>query len=184
MTGALCCAQLRNGDPCSSVATHEEFCAYHAALADELGSDVVANGDQTKKRNARQREPVIDEIYVTNADGSRAAERLTESAPARQRLLLVAVAARDPCRRRRRAALEPLDPSARAGMQWSAWTSGLGCASVRALRSCTSATSKAARRFARRRSDPRPRCIAGGVPRILEGPVCRASNEADAAPSI
>ena len=125
-----------------------------------------------------------DEIYVTNADGSRAAERLTESAPARQRLLLVAVAARDPCRRRRRADLEPLDPSARAGMQWSAWTSGLGCASVRALRSRTSATSKAARRFARRRSDPRPRCIAGGVPRILEGPVCRASNEADAAPSI
>ena len=33
-----------------------------------------------------------DEIYVTSADGSWAAERLTESAPARQRLLLVAVA--------------------------------------------------------------------------------------------
>ena len=61
MTGALCSAKLRNGDPCRSVATHGEFCAYHAALADELGDDVVANGDQTKRRNARQREPVIAE---------------------------------------------------------------------------------------------------------------------------
>ena len=61
MTGALCSAKLRNGDPCRSVATHDEFCAYHAALADDLGHDVVANGDQTKKRNARQREPVIAE---------------------------------------------------------------------------------------------------------------------------
>jgi hypothetical protein len=59
MTGALCSARLRNGDLCRSVATHEEFCAYHAALADELGHDAIANGDQTKKRNARQRAPVI-----------------------------------------------------------------------------------------------------------------------------
>ena len=61
MTGALCSAKLRNGDPCRSVATHDEFCAYHAALADKLGDDVIANGDQTKKRNTRQREPVIAE---------------------------------------------------------------------------------------------------------------------------
>ena len=61
MTGALCSARLRNGEPCCSVATHDGFCAYHAALADELGADVVANGDQTKKRNARQRVPVIAE---------------------------------------------------------------------------------------------------------------------------
>ena len=61
MTGALCSARLRNGDPCRSVATHNEFCAYHAALADEAGDAVVANGDHTKKRNARQREPVIAE---------------------------------------------------------------------------------------------------------------------------
>jgi hypothetical protein len=61
MTGALCSARLRNGDPCRSVATHGEFCAYHAALADELGQDVIANGDQTKKRNARHRVPVIAE---------------------------------------------------------------------------------------------------------------------------
>ena len=37
------------------------FCAYHAVLGDELGWDIVTNGDQTKKRNARQREPVIAE---------------------------------------------------------------------------------------------------------------------------
>ena len=61
MTGALCSARLRNGEPCCSVATHDGFCPYHAALADELGADVVANGDQTKKRNARQRVPVIAE---------------------------------------------------------------------------------------------------------------------------
>jgi hypothetical protein len=61
MTGALCSARLRNGDRCRSVATHGEFCAYHAALAEDLGVDVVANGDQIKKRNARQRAPVIAE---------------------------------------------------------------------------------------------------------------------------
>ena len=59
MTGALCSAKLRNGDLCRSVATHGEFCRYHAVLAEELGVDVVANGDQVKKRNARQRVPVI-----------------------------------------------------------------------------------------------------------------------------
>src|SRR4249919_3007562 len=36
MTGALCSARLRNGDPCRSIATRNEFCAYHAAVADEL----------------------------------------------------------------------------------------------------------------------------------------------------
>jgi hypothetical protein len=61
MTGALCSARLRNREQCRSVATHDEFCVYHAALADELGSDVVANGDQMKRRNARQRAPVIAE---------------------------------------------------------------------------------------------------------------------------
>lgn len=60
-TGALCSAKLRSGDPCRSVATINEFCAYHAALADQLGSDVVTNGDQLKRRNAWQREPVIAE---------------------------------------------------------------------------------------------------------------------------
>jgi hypothetical protein len=61
VSAALCSAKLRNGDPCRSVATHEEFCAYHAALAGELGSGAVANGDHTKTRNARQRLPVIAE---------------------------------------------------------------------------------------------------------------------------
>ena len=61
MTGALCSAKLRNGDPCRSVATQGEFCGYHRALAEELGYDLVANGGQTKRRNARQREPVTAE---------------------------------------------------------------------------------------------------------------------------
>ena len=59
--GALCSAKLRNGDPCRSVATQGEFCGYHRALAEELGYDLVADGGQTKRRNARQREPVIAE---------------------------------------------------------------------------------------------------------------------------
>lgn len=61
MPGVLCSARLRNGDPCRSVATQGEFCGYHRALAEELGYDLVANGGQTKRRNARQREPVIAE---------------------------------------------------------------------------------------------------------------------------
>ena len=59
--GALCSAKLRNGDPCRSVATQGEFCGYHRALAEELGYDLVADGGQTKRRNARQREPVTAE---------------------------------------------------------------------------------------------------------------------------
>jgi hypothetical protein len=61
VSAALGSAKLRDGSPCRSVATHDEFRAYHAALADELGSDVVANCDHTKTRNARQRLPVIGE---------------------------------------------------------------------------------------------------------------------------
>lgn len=61
MIGALCSARLRNGEACRSVATQDEFCAYHAALAAELGWDTVANGGQTMRRNARQRLPVIAE---------------------------------------------------------------------------------------------------------------------------
>ena len=61
MIGALCSAKLRNGDPCRSVATDNRFCAYHTVLAAELGWDTVTNGGQTKRRNARQREPVIAE---------------------------------------------------------------------------------------------------------------------------
>jgi hypothetical protein len=61
MTAALCSATLRNGDPCRSVATQGAFCGCHRALAEELGYDLVANGGQTKRRNARQREPVTAE---------------------------------------------------------------------------------------------------------------------------
>jgi hypothetical protein len=42
MTGALCSVKLRNGDACQSVATEGEFYANHAALAAELGAEVVS----------------------------------------------------------------------------------------------------------------------------------------------
>ena len=61
MTGATCAAKLRDASPCRSAATDGEFCAYHAAMADQLGSETVVNGDQVKRRNARQRAPVIAE---------------------------------------------------------------------------------------------------------------------------
>ena len=51
MSGVLCVAKLRSGSPCRSAATDGQFCAYHAALADHLGNDAVANGDHTKQRN-------------------------------------------------------------------------------------------------------------------------------------
>ena len=59
MSGVLCVAKLRSGSPCRSAATDGQFCAYHAALADHLGNDAVANGDHTKQRNPRQRERVL-----------------------------------------------------------------------------------------------------------------------------
>ena len=58
---ALCSAKLPDGSPCRSVATDGKFCAYHAAMADQLGPQTVVNGDQQKRRNARQRVPVIAE---------------------------------------------------------------------------------------------------------------------------
>jgi hypothetical protein len=61
VTAALCSARLRDGSVCRSVATDGGFCAYHAAMADQLGSETVVNGDQQKRRNARQRAPVIAE---------------------------------------------------------------------------------------------------------------------------
>jgi hypothetical protein len=79
MNGALCSAKLRNVDPCRSVATDGEFCAYHAALAAELGSAAVANGDHAKMRNARQRLPVVAEAepleLSTSASSSPSAVR-------------------------------------------------------------------------------------------------------------
>jgi hypothetical protein len=61
MAGATCAAKLRDGSQCRSAATHAEFCAYHAAMAEQLGQDMVMNGDQTKRRNARHRAPVVAE---------------------------------------------------------------------------------------------------------------------------
>jgi hypothetical protein len=61
VTAALCRAKLRDGSPCRSVATDAEFCAYHAAMADQLGPEAVMNGDQLKRRNVRQRVAVAAE---------------------------------------------------------------------------------------------------------------------------
>ena len=61
MTGATCAAKLRDASPCRSAATGGEFCAYHAAMADQLGTEPVVNGDQLKRRNARQRALVVAE---------------------------------------------------------------------------------------------------------------------------
>jgi hypothetical protein len=61
MTGAICAAQLRDGTQCRSVATDGQFCAHHAALAAEVGTDAVSNGSHTKRRNARERVPVLAE---------------------------------------------------------------------------------------------------------------------------
>ena len=70
MIGALCSARLRNGEACRSVATHDEFCAYHAALAEELGNAIVVNGDHTKRWNAGQRPPVIAESEPVELNAS------------------------------------------------------------------------------------------------------------------
>jgi hypothetical protein len=59
MAGAICAAKLRDGSQCQSAATHAEFCAYHAAMVEQRGQDVTMNGDQTKRRNARHRAPVV-----------------------------------------------------------------------------------------------------------------------------
>ena len=61
MTGATCAAKLRDASPCRSAATGGEFRAYHAAMADQLGTEPVVNGDQLKRRNARQRALVVAE---------------------------------------------------------------------------------------------------------------------------
>ena len=61
MTGAICAAQLRDGSQCRSVATDGQFCAHHASLAAEVGTEAVSNGRHTKRRNARERVPVLAE---------------------------------------------------------------------------------------------------------------------------
>jgi hypothetical protein len=84
MTGATCAAKLRDGTQCRSVATHGEFCGYHAAMADQLGPEAVTNGEQHKRRNARERAPVLAESepiepssIPLNASGVRPALALT-----------------------------------------------------------------------------------------------------------
>ena len=84
MTGATRAAKLRDGTQCRSVATHGEFCGYHAAMADQLGPEAVTNGEQHKRRNARERAPVLAESepiepssIPLNASGVRPALALT-----------------------------------------------------------------------------------------------------------
>jgi hypothetical protein len=43
------------------VAIHEQFCAHHSKLAAEFGDEAAATGDYHKRRNARERVPVIAE---------------------------------------------------------------------------------------------------------------------------
>jgi hypothetical protein len=51
MTGAICSAKLRNGDPCRSAANDGEFCAYHAALA------AVDRGDEALRSELEKWKP-------------------------------------------------------------------------------------------------------------------------------
>ena len=61
VTAALCSAKLRDGSPCRSVATDADLCAHHAQLAQKVGRDRALDGDHSKRRDARQRLPVIAE---------------------------------------------------------------------------------------------------------------------------
>ena len=61
VTAALCSAKLRDGSPCRSVATDADLCAQHAQLARDVGRDRAVDGDHSKRRDARQRLPVIAE---------------------------------------------------------------------------------------------------------------------------
>ena len=56
-----CAARLRDGSTCRSVPTAGDLCEHHTRLAAELGRDTVLNGDNAKRRNARQRSPVAAE---------------------------------------------------------------------------------------------------------------------------
>ena len=61
VTAALCGAKRRDGSPCRSVATDADLCAYHAQLARDVGRDRALDGAHSKRRDARQRLPVIME---------------------------------------------------------------------------------------------------------------------------
>lgn len=120
MIGALCSAKLRDGAPSRSVATNGEFCAYHAALAAELGAEPVSNGSPVKRRNARERLPVIAESEPLQLNAGpqglpsavRPALALTaaEEVETIRRVLLEAA----PARRARRGRPAPAPSAARA----------------------------------------------------------------------
>jgi hypothetical protein len=57
----LCAARLRDGSRCRSVATADDLCAHHAALAEEHSREAVLNGTHARRRNARGRVPLAVE---------------------------------------------------------------------------------------------------------------------------
>jgi hypothetical protein len=50
-----------------------DLCEHHARLAEDLGRDAVVNGDQAKRRNARQRIPVVAETEPLELTSARSA---------------------------------------------------------------------------------------------------------------
>ena len=90
MTAALCRAKLRDGSACRSVATTDDgFCDYHAAMASELGADAVVEGKLGKRRNARERVPVLAESEPFELNSS------SPSSPAAVRPALALTAAEE-----------------------------------------------------------------------------------------
>ena len=61
MTGALCSAKLRNGDPCRRSRPTASSARTTPPSRPSSGQRQSSNGDHTKRRNARQRVPVIAE---------------------------------------------------------------------------------------------------------------------------
>jgi hypothetical protein len=78
-SGPLCIANLRDGSRCRSVAAHGDLCAHHAELAAKHGRGRALNGDHVKRRNARERIPVVAESApfeaVTRSSNTPAAVR-------------------------------------------------------------------------------------------------------------
>lgn len=57
----LCAARLRDGSSCLSARAVGDFCEPHASLAADVGREAVLNGSYGKKRQARERLPVVAE---------------------------------------------------------------------------------------------------------------------------
>jgi hypothetical protein len=55
------------------VSAASDLCEYHARLAEEFGREAVTNGDHAKRRNARQRIPVVAESKPLDPTSPRSA---------------------------------------------------------------------------------------------------------------